>query len=323
MAIASPPSHRTGSPDAPTAVGARTGVPEPGDAVPVAADATVDEALRLRDPAFIARQLSSLTRYVNYFSPEVRGRDHLPAQGPALVVGNHSTLFYMPDAWVVGLEIIRRRGLEQPAYALGYDLLFAVPGVGPFLRRIGAIPAGGAVAREALAEGAAVLVYPGGDREAARPWTQRDTVDMGGHKGFVRLALQTGVPVVPVVTHGSHDAIVVVTRGEHLAKALGLHRLRIKVFPILLTPFGLTTVLLPPLPMPSSITVEFLPPLDWSAYGPGAADDDAIVSACYDEATAVLQDGLDRLRAEEPHPVLRGWSNLLRPGGRRLEVPKV
>ena len=108
------------------------------------------EPLFQRDPAYIGRRLSAVTRYVNFFSPEVRGLDNLPAEGPVLVVGNHSCLFYMPDVWVVALEIIRRRGLEQPAYALGYDLLFGVPLVGSFLRRIGAIPAGGPQAESAL-----------------------------------------------------------------------------------------------------------------------------------------------------------------------------
>lgn len=274
-----------------------------------------------RDPEFVRRQLSAVTHYVNYFSPEVRGQVNLPASGPALVVGNHSGLFYMPDAWVVGLEIVRRRGLDQPAYAMGYDLLFGVPGVGPFLRRIGAIPAGGQAAEQGLADGGLVLVYPGGDREACRPWTERDKIGLGGHRGFIRLALRAGVPVVPVVAHGSHDAIVVISSGERLAKALGLQRIRIKVFPILLAPYGLTTVLVPPLPMPSAITVEFLPPLDWTSYGPEAANDEAIVTECYEEITTAMQTALDRLHAQNRHPVIRGWCNLLRPGRRRLKVP--
>ncbi len=279
-----------------------------------------DEPLFQRDPEFLRRQLSVVTRYVNYFSPEVRGQVNLPASGPVLVVGNHSGLFYMPDAWVVGLEIIRRRGLDQPAYAMAYDLLFGVPGVGPFLRRIGAIPASGQVAEQAVADGGLVLVYPGGDQEACRPWTERDKIALGGHQGFIRLALRTGVPVVPVVAHGPHDAIVVVSSGQRLAKALGLGRIRIKVFPILLAPYGLTTILTPPLPMPSAITVEFLPPLDWTSYGPEGADDETIVATCYEEITTAMQAALDRLHAENRHPVIRGWCNLLT-GRRRLTVP--
>ena len=127
--------------------------------------------------------------------------------------------------------------------------------------------------------------------------------------------------MVPVVAHGSHDAVVVVSSGERLAKVLGLERIRIKVFPILLAPYGLTTILTPPLPMPSAITIEFLPPLDWTRYGPWAADDDAIVAACYEEITTAMQAALDRLHAQNAHPVIRGWCNLLQPGRTRLKVP--
>ncbi|MDE3087544.1 MAG: 1-acyl-sn-glycerol-3-phosphate acyltransferase [Acidobacteriota bacterium] len=272
-----------------------------------------------RDPAYIGRQLPAVTRLVNLFSPEVRGSEHIPANGPVILVGNHSCLFFMPDVWIVGLEIVRRRGLAQPAYALGYDLLFGVPGVGRFLRRVGALPAGDEEAARALGEGALVLVYPGGDPEACRPWTPRNDVDFGGHRGFVRLALRTGVPVVPVVTHGAHDAVVVLSRGERLAHVLGLDRLRIKVFPLVLSPLGVSPILT--LPMPSAVTVEFLDPVDWSGHGPAAADDDALVARCYEELTTTMQSALERLHAERGHPVVRGWWNLARRGPRRLEVP--
>jgi len=280
----------------------------------------LDGPLFQRDPAFIERQMGLMASYTSFFSPEVRGLENVPASGPVLVVGNHSCLMYMPDAWVVGLSLLRRRGLDQPTYALAYDLLFSVPGVGPFLRRIGAIPAGGHEAELALQQGAAVVVYPGGDLEACRPWRQRDRIDLAGHKGFVRLALQAGVPVVPVVTHGSHHAVVVVARGERLARALGLKRLRINVFPILLGPFGLTSILTPPLPLPAAITVEFLPALDWSGRGSGACDNPAVVDGCYTEITGIMQAALDRLRAELPHPVMRGVVNLVRRTIPRAEV---
>ncbi len=264
-------------------------------------------------------QRKLIERLTGYFTPEVRGLEHVPSDGPVLVVGNHSCLFYMPDAWLVGLSLLDRRGLEQPAYALGYDLMFAVPPVRSYLQRMGIIPAAWQEAAGALAEGAAVVVYPGGDREACRPWTERNQIEFAGHTGFVKLALQTGAPVVPVVTHGSHDAVVVVARGERLARLLGLHRLRIKVFPLALgPPFGVTTMLLPPLPMPSSITLEFLPALDWARYGSEAAHDERVVAACYDEVTGKMQSALDRLRIERAHPVLRGYSNLVRSEVRRL-----
>ena len=264
-----------------------------------------------RDPEFIRRQLPAIARYTGYFTPEVRGLGRLPAEGPVLVVGNHSCLFYMPEAWTCGQAVLSRRGIAAPTYLLAYDLLFAMPRVGTFLRRLGAVPAGTGEARSALERGACVLVYPGGDLDACRPWTQRNRVEFGGRKGFVRLAIRCGVPVVPVVAHGSHDAVVVLARGDRLARTAGLRTVRINVLPLLAGfPFGVTSILTPPLPMPAHLTLEFLPVLDWSRYGPRAAGDPHIVSACYDDITGRMQAALDRLSAEHPHPLLLGYSQL-------------
>ena len=269
------------------------------------------EAAVQRDPEFIRRQLPAIARYTSYFTPEVRGLDRLPSDGPALVVGNHSCLFYMPEAWICGQAVLARRGIDAPAYLLTYDLLLALPGVGPMLRRLGAIPASAGDAERALAGDGCVVVYPGGDLEACRPWTQRNRIDFGGRKGFVRLALRTGVPVVPVVAHGGQHAVVVLTRGDRLARAAGLHSIRIKVFPFLAgPPFGVMSILTPPPPMPAQLTVEFLPVLDWTRYGPEAADDEAIVAGCYDDITGRMQGALDRLAAERPYPLLNGCSQL-------------
>ena len=279
----------------------------------------VIDPLARRDPAFIRRRIGAVDRYLHYFSPVVRGLDNLPRSGPVLLVGNHSCLFWMPDVFAVARAVSERRGLEIPSYALGYDFLFRVPGLGPVLERLGAIPARGDDAERALGAGALVLVYPGGDREAARPWSERDRIDFGGRRGFVRLALRTGVPVVPVVAHGSHHAIYIAARGERLARAVALDRLRIKVLPIFLTPIGITSVLRPPIPLPAAITVQFLPPFDWSRFGPGGAEDDAVVDACYDEITTAMQSALDRLAVELPHPVLRGIGRLVTGHGLTFE----
>lgn len=269
-----------------------------------------DDSVR-RDPDFIRRRLPAIARYTSYFTPEVRGLDRLPADGPALLVGNHSGFVYMPEAWACGQAVLSRRGVDPPAYVLAYDLLFGVPGIGSFLRRFGAIPANACEAESALSRGACVLVYPGGDFEACRPWTQRNEIDFGGRTGFVRLALRSGVPVVPVVAHGAHHAVTVLARGDRLARAIGLDRVRIKVLPLLAgPPFGINSVLTPPLPMPAHLTLEFLPALDWTAYGPGAAGEPEVVSACYFQITGQMQAALDRLSAEQPYPLLTGCVRL-------------
>ena len=265
-----------------------------------------------RDPALIRSQLPLGRLVTGYFSPEVRGIANVPATGPVLIVGNHSGMYYMPDAWVAGMALAEHRGIERPMYSLAYDLLFRVPAIGNYLRRLGVMPASPEGARRALEEeGAAVLVYPGGDYEACRPRSEADRADLGGHDGFVRLALRTGVPVVPVVGYGAHHTVVVLWRGTSIARALRLGGLRIGVFPVVLGgPTGVTPILAPPLP--AAVVVDFLPALDWSRYGPDAADDPEVVGACYREIVSLMQAELDALHAELPHPVVTGSARLAR-----------
>lgn len=264
-----------------------------------------------RDPEFIRRYRVVWRALSAYFSPSVRGLDNLPHEGPVLVVGNHSTVYLYPDAWTIGDAVLDRRGIDAATYVLAFDLLFAMPGIGPLIRRAGAIPADESAAEAALASGAAVLVFPGGDHDACRPWTDRDRIDFGAHRGFVRLALRSGVPVVPAVGYGAHHAVFVVARGEPFARAMGFAGVRVNVFPVLLgPPLGLTPLLT--VPLPAQVSVEFLPALDWTRYGTAGADDPEVVEACHDEIVTAMQAAMDRLHAEHPHPVVEGAVALAR-----------
>jgi len=263
-----------------------------------------------RDPGFIRSQLPFGRRILSYFSPEVRDVENIPATGPVLVVGNHSGLFYMPDAWLTGMAVNERRGIDAPTYSLSYDLMFAFPPLAAYLSRLGLVPASQETAEAALHDGAAVIVYPGGDHEACRPWKDAAHVDLAGHRGFVRLALRTGVPVVPVVAHGSHNSVIILASGERIAATVGLDRLRIKVFPIVVGPLGVPVPVLAAPPLPSSVIVRFLPALHWPS-GEGADCDEALVDACYKEISEALQTGLDDLVRERPHPVVTGSMRLM------------
>jgi 1-acyl-sn-glycerol-3-phosphate acyltransferase len=271
--------------------------------------AVEDDSVK-RDVGTIRRWRRVLDAYTALFSPDVRGVDNVPVTGPALAVGNHS-LYWMAEVWAAARAVSDRRGENAPVRGLAYDLLFAIPWFGNELRRLGIVPARPDAGETALARGELVMVYPGGDLDACRSWSERDRIELGGRHGFVRLALRSGVPVVPVVAHGSTHGVVVVSRGDQLARWMHLPMLRIKVFPIFAGPLGITPVLLPPPPLPTAIDVEFQRPLDWSRYGPEAADDPDVVRDCYDETVAVMQAGMDRLAAEHPHPVTSGAVRLL------------
>jgi 1-acyl-sn-glycerol-3-phosphate acyltransferase len=265
-----------------------------------------------RDPQFIARCLPLLRVLASYYSCEIRGWENVPQKGPMLIVGNHSGGAETSDMFPLLLRWAEQRGIGTPLYALAYDLMFGYPMIGPALRLLGAIPANQANGRAALRAGAAVLVFPGGDFEVFRPWRDRNRIDFHGHDGFVRLALQTGVPVVPMTIHGAHQSTFVITRGRRIARAAGLNQLHIKVFPFIWNiPLGITPAFVPTLQLPSKITVEFGKPLDWSRLGTGAARRPRLRRQCYDEIVAVMQETMDRLAAERPFPVLDRLDELL------------
>jgi len=260
----------------------------------------------LRDPRLVAK-LAPLVRVVNrYFATEVRGWERLPTQGPFLVVGNHSGGAETVDlAFFLG-RWLAERGAETPLYALAYDLFFNYPIVGPLFPRLGTLPASRENARRAFEEKGVVVVFPGGDHEVFRAWSRRNTIDFGGHVGFVETALECGVLVVPMTIHGAHQSTFVLTRGRRIARWTGLASwLHVNVFPIVWNiPFGPVPAFVPSVTLPSKVTVEIGEPLDWRHYGPDAARDPGIVRQCYDDITTRMQATLDRLATETPHPIL-------------------
>jgi 1-acyl-sn-glycerol-3-phosphate acyltransferase len=273
----------------------------------VSAEPPPEPAGPTRDPAFLRSARPLLERYASWFRPEVRGFERLPAHGPMLVVGNHSGGQLPPDIPVLLTAWWRERGEDEPIHALVHSFFLGLPGVGPVMASAGGVEADPAAAEAVLRDGGILLDYPGGDHEVFRPWRDRNRIDFGGRLGAVRLALRTRVPVVPAVSVGAHETVVVLSRGEWLAERLGLARnFRVKVLPLVLgPPFGVVPGGIPTIPLPARITVELLEPIDWSSrHGPDAAQDEAVVKDCYDELTTTMQAALDRLAAERRFPVI-------------------
>jgi 1-acyl-sn-glycerol-3-phosphate acyltransferase len=193
-------------------------------------------------------------------------------------------------------------GVERAFFQLAHNLVLSMPGLGQ-LRKFGTVAASHANARKALGSGAALLVYPGGDYEVHRPSWDRNRVDFGGRKGFIRLAIDQNVPVVPVVSIGGQETALFLSRGERLARLLALDKMfRLKVLPISLAlPWGLNIGdMLGHIPLPSKITVETLPAIDLQEeFGPEPDLDEV-----YDHLVRLMQDTLDALAAERRLPIL-------------------
>ena len=256
-----------------------------------------------RDPDYIRERLPAMWLAASlWFRGEVRGLGNVPEVGPVLMVGNHSGGNMTPDTLLLTLAFNAYFGVERAFYQLAHNLVLSMPGLS-FLRRFGTVAASPRNAQKALDAGAALLVYPGGDLEVHRPSWRRNRVDFGGRKGFVRLALERDVPIVPVVAAGGQETALFLSQGEWLARLLGLDRMfRLKVLPLSLSlPWGLNVGdMLGHVPLPAKLTVEVLPPIDLrQEFG---ADPD--VDEVYDHVVRLMQDTLDALAAERRFPVI-------------------
>src|SRR5947209_5559696 len=190
-----------------------------------------------RDPDYIRESLPGLWLLASlWFRAEVRGLANIPEDGPVLLVGNHSGGNLTPDTGVFTLAFSAYFGVERPFFQLAHNLVLSMPGLS-FLRKFGTVAASPENAEKALEDGAALLVYPGGDWEVHRPIWERHRVDFNRRKGFIRLALEQKVPIVPVVSIGDQETAIFLSRGETLARVLMLDRLfRRKVLPISIAP---------------------------------------------------------------------------------------
>jgi 1-acyl-sn-glycerol-3-phosphate acyltransferase len=256
-----------------------------------------------RDPDYIRESLPRLWLLASlYFRAEVRGLGNVPEEGPVLLVGNHSGGNLTPDTGVFTLAFSTYFGVERAFYQLAHNLVLSMPGLS-FLRKYGTVAASHENARKALRAGAAVLVYPGGDYEVHRPIWESGRVDFGGRKGFLRLALDEGVPIVPVVSIGGQETSLFLSRGERLAKGLRLDKLfRLKVLPISIALPWIINVgdMAGHLPLPAKITVEALPPIDLRREFGVDPDLDEV----YDHLVRQMQETLDALAAERRFPVI-------------------
>lgn len=227
---------------------------------------------------------------------------NVPA-GPVLLVGNHSGGWLIADTFVFAQSFYDHFGPERIFHQLTHDLVFKIPGLRAIITPYGVVPACPENTRRALARGAAVLVYPGGDHETYRASWHSADIDFGHRTGFVRLALQLDVPIVPVVAIGGQETALFLGQGERIARLLQLHKLlRIDVAPIQIgPPFGLTVLDLPlRVPLPSKITIDVLRPIHLlDELGPEADPEHA-----YELVTGRMQNALDRLAAARRFPLI-------------------
>ena len=253
------------------------------------------------DPDLTERVMGLLRPLIKgYHRAEIRGLDTFP-HGGALVVSNHSGGLFPMDVPVFATGFYERFGYDRPVYTLSHDILLTGP-TADFFIRTGFIRANHDNADEALRSGGVVIVFPGGDYDVYRPTFAQHKIDFDGRTGYVRAALNAGVPIVPTVAVGGQERQLFLSRGESLARLLRLDKLmRVKILPISFGfPWGLSAVVPVNVPLPTKIVMQVLPPIDIEAeFGPDPDIDE--VDA---HVRRTMQRALDELAAERRLPVL-------------------
>lgn len=264
------------------------------------------EGLHGPDPAAMERQSGIWNSLMDhYFRLEVDGWEKIPDE-PVLLIGVHSGGPLTMDAWTMVFSWWRHFGANRPLHGTAHDVLMKAPVLGDYFRRMGVISPRRENIQAAFEKGDDVILWPGGEVDAYRSWRKRDTAVLGGRKGFIRLAIQSGVPIVPVATVGGHDTLFVLSEGRPLAKALKLkERMRSDLAPVTLSwPLGITLHLTPfqHIPLPAKIRTELLEPV-YLTKDKSLADDEAYVDSVYEDIQARIQAGMDELASRRKFPL--------------------
>jgi 1-acyl-sn-glycerol-3-phosphate acyltransferase len=241
------------------------------------------------DPDLADHALLPLLRplFHRYFRVEAQGLEHVPTDGGALVVANHSGTLPI-DALMTTVALHDEHPAHRRLRLLGADLVFETPFIGSVARKMGTTLACNEDAERLLTGGELVGVFPEGFKGIGKPFRDRYTLQRFGRGGFVTAALRTGVPIIPCAIVGAEEIYPMLGNAKTAARLLGLPYFPITpTFP-LLGPLGLV-------PLPSKWLIGFGEPIDTSAYGPGAAEDPMLVFNLTDQVRETIQQSIYQL----------------------------
>ncbi len=238
------------------------------------------------DPDFVEHVFLPIARllYRQWFRVEVRGIEHLPTTGSALLVANHSGTIAL-DAHMLQVAVHDEHPAQRNLRLLGADLVFRTPVVGTIARKQGATLASNADAERLLSSGEIVAVFPEGFKGVGKPFRERYKLQRFGRGGFVNAAVRTGAPIIPVSIIGAEETYPLIGDIRLLARLLGAPYFPVTPTWPLLGPLGL-------LPLPSKWIIEFGAPVPTADFGPHGADDPMLVFDLTDQVRETIQQTL-------------------------------
>lgn len=222
--------------------------------------------------------------YRKWWRVETFGLENVPAEGRVLMVSNHAGTLPFDGAMIKYACLV-----EHPAHRevrpLVENFVYYFPFLGTFMMRIGAIRADQDNARRLLEKDQAVLVFPEGVKGVGKLFKDRYKLQRFGRGGFIKLALRTRSPILPVAVVGSEEIYPLIAKLEGLGRLFGF-----PYFPITITfpwlgPLGL-------IPLPSKWYIRFGKLIDLSNYPPEAMEDEILVNNLSETVRATIQEML-------------------------------
>ncbi|ARQ69377.1 lysophospholipid acyltransferase family protein [Streptomyces marincola] len=225
--------------------------------------------------------------FERYFRVEVRGMEHVPAEGGALLVANHSgTLPW--DGLMLQVAVRDHHPADRHLRLLAADLVFQLPVVNELARKAGHTLACAEDAQELLERGELVGVMPEGFKGLGKPFAERYKLQRFGRGGFVATALRAGVPIVPCSIVGAEEIHPMLGNSRVMARLLNL-----PYFPV--TPTFPWLGLLGAVPLPTKWTIQLGEPIETAGHPPEAAEDPMLMFQLTDQVRETIQHTLYKL----------------------------
>jgi 1-acyl-sn-glycerol-3-phosphate acyltransferase len=212
---------------------------------------------------------------LGYFSFELEGLEHVPRHGRVVYAQNHAGWFPF-DAFFMMYGLREALGAERVPFFATHEAALAAPGLGPLMRRSGALPASWFRRPERLPpEAESVGIFPEGERGNTKPFWQAYRM-REWNRGFVRCAIVRRAPVVPAAILGGEECAPVAWTVRLLEPYIGAQ-------------MGLP---LAPLPLPARWKIIFHEPVHVA--GKGAASDNDFCAGVAATVRRTVQATLDR-----------------------------
>ena len=228
--------------------------------------------------------------YNKYWRVETSGLEHIPDEGRALLVVNHSG--QLPwDGAMVGLAVLNEHPAQRLVRTLYADWFPSLPFLSTLFVKFGQTLANEENGIRLLEQDQLVAVYPEGYKGVGKLFKDRYRLARFGRGGFVRMALQTHSSVIPVSVVGAEETYISLAKSAAIARAI-----HFPYFPI--SPTWPWFGLLGFVPLPTKWYIDFGKPIAMDHYDPDAVENTMLVSQLADQVRNVIQEMIYKRLAE-------------------------